>query len=136
MTVSDPPAQLLVLARPLRAAALGRAAAGMALASAVIHVLLLDTTSLGSLVMVGAALACLPCAWHLWRRPTAAVWGTTAAVDGAMLLLHGQMVATSAGAAHAMPGMAHGTGPTALMWLGFGLVLSQLGCAGIAVLRR
>jgi hypothetical protein len=134
MTVSDPPAQLLGPGRPVRAAPLGRAAAALALASALVHVLLLDTASLGSLVMGAAALACLPCAWHLWRGPSTAVWAATAAVDGAMLLLHGQMLATAQ--ADAMPGMAHGSGPPPLMWLGLGLVVSQLGCAGAATLRR
>jgi hypothetical protein len=133
MTVSDPPAHLLAGARPVRAAALGRAAAALALVTVVVHALVLDPGSLASLVMAGAAVACLPCAWHLWRRPTAAVWAMTAAVDGAMLLLHTQMLATAGG--HAMP-MHHGTRIGGLMWLGLGLVLAQLCLAGVAALRR
>jgi hypothetical protein len=35
-----------------------------------------------------------------------------------------------------MTGMGHGEGPTTLMWLGLGLVVSQLGCAGAAALSR
>jgi hypothetical protein len=131
MTVSDPPAQLLACARPVRAAGLGRAAAGLALVTVVVHALVLDLGSLASLVMVGTAVACLPCAWHLWRRPTAAVWGMTAAVDGAMLLLHTQMLATAGG--HTMH---HETATTGLMWLGLGLVASSLGLSGAAALRR
>jgi hypothetical protein len=116
------------VARP-RVLALGRVAAVLAVASAVVHVLQVDAASLGGLLMPVMALACLPCAWHLWRRPTAAVWAMTAAVDAAMLLLHTQMLATAA--SHTMH---HGTGITGLMWLGLGLVLTQLCLAGIAAL--
>jgi hypothetical protein len=116
-----------------RAGALGRAAAGLAPASAAVHLLLLDASSLGSLLMVAMAAICLPCAWHLWRSPTAAVWGMTAAVDGVMLVAHAQMLG---GAAHEMAGM-HASGtPTALMWLGLGLVVTQLALAGAAGLSR
>jgi hypothetical protein len=130
MTVSDPPAQLLPVARPVRATALGRAAAALALVMVVVHALVLDPGSLASLVMVGMAVACLPCAWHLWRRPTTAVWAMTAAVDGAMLLVHTQMLASAGG--HTMH---HGTGTSGLMWLGLGLVLTQLCLSGVAALR-
>jgi hypothetical protein len=109
---------------------LGRVAAVLAVASAGVHLLLLDAASLGSLVMVAMAAACLPCAWHLWRSPTAAVWGTTAAIDATMLVLHAQMLAPAAGHAH------HGGGTGSLMWLGLALVAVQLGIAGTAALRR
>jgi hypothetical protein len=111
-----------------RAGQLAKVAAVLALASAAVHLLLLDAASLGSLVMVGMALACLPCAWHLWRQPTGAVWATTAAVDAAMLLTHAQMLA----------GETHHTAmhPHTLMWTGFTLVSSQLVLAGAAALRR
>ena len=112
--------------------ALGRVAAALALGSAVVHLLLLDAADLGSLAMVGMALACLPCAWHLWRRPTGAVWATTATVDAAMLLLHAQML-TGTVTHHA-----HGpqTAGHALMWTGLALVTSQLVLAGVAAVRR
>jgi hypothetical protein len=129
--LDEPPGEvdvLLGLARPVRAALLGKVAAGLALAGAAVHVLLVDAGSLGSLVMVAMALACLPCAWHLWRHPSAAVWGATAAVDAAMLLLHAQMLATET---HSTA-MHHPT----LMWTGLGLVTSQLALAGAAGLRR
>ncbi|WP_448627644.1 hypothetical protein [Geodermatophilus sp. URMC 64] len=129
--LDDPPGDadaLPGLVAPVRAALLGRFAAGLALASAAVHVALLDAASLGSLVMVAMALACLPCAWHLWRHPSAAVWGATAAVDGAMLLLHAQTLAagTHSAAMHA----------PALMWTGLALVSGQLALAGAAALRR
>ncbi|SFE54086.1 hypothetical protein [Blastococcus tunisiensis] len=109
----------------------GRVAAVLALASAAVHLLLVDASSLGSLVMVAMAAACLPCAWHLWRSPTPSVWGTTAAIDTAMLLLHAQMLAGVSG--HT----GHGGAPAgSLMWLGLGLVGAQLAVAGAAVLRR
>jgi hypothetical protein len=108
---------------------LGRAAALLALGSALVHLALVDATDLGSLAMVGMALACLPCAWHLWRAPTAGVWSLTATVDATMLTLHAQML----GAGHGS--MAHGTTPLAGL-LGLALVLGQLALAGLAALRR
>src|SRR5436305_11121013 len=117
-----------VLALP-RAAVLGKVAAVVGLASAAVHLLLLDAASLGSLVMVGMALVCLPCAWHLWRRPTLAVWGTTATIDAAMLLTHAQLLTGG--------GMHHAHGPAAtLMWTGLAAVTSQPVLAGAAALRR
>ena len=109
---------------------LGRLAAGLTAASAVVHLLLLDASSLGALAMAGMALACLPCAGHLWRSPTASVWGLTAALDAAMLGLHAQMLASASVHGH------HGPSVGGLMWLGLGLVGAQLLVAGAAVLRR
>ena len=97
-------------------------AAGLVLASALVHLLLLDASSLGALMMSVMAVACLPCAWHLWRSPSGGVWAVAAAVDAAMLLLHAQMLATS-GAGHHHAG---GTAPVALMWIGSTLVCAQL----------
>jgi hypothetical protein len=114
-----------------RAAGLGRVAAGFALASAVVHLLLVDVDSLGSLVMLGMALACLPCAWHLWWHATPGVWGTTAAVDAGMLALHLPMLSTVTHHAHGL-----GSAPHGLMWAGVALVTSQLILAGAAALRR
>jgi len=112
---------------------LGRTAALLALGSAVVHLLLVDAGTLGSLAMLGMALVCLPCAWHLWRTPTGGTWATTAGLDAAMLVLHAQMLAPAAGHAHA----AHS--PAALMWLGLALVAAQLALAagaGLVALRR
>ncbi|WP_369134659.1 hypothetical protein [Modestobacter sp. I12A-02662] len=112
------------------AVALGRVAAGLAVASAVVHLLLLDA-SLGSLVMFAMAAACLPCAWHLWQNPTGSVWCFTALVDGAMLVLHAQMLGGSDGHEH----IHHAAAPSSLMWLGLALVGGQLALAGAAVRR-
>ncbi|MEU2349853.1 hypothetical protein [Modestobacter sp. NPDC049651] len=109
-------------------------AAVAALGSAVVHLLLLDSSSLGSLLMVAMAAACLPCAWHLWRFPTASVWRLTALVDAAMLVVHLQMLGDSGD--HAMNGMSHGSSTGSLMWLGLGLVGVQLALAGGAALTR
>jgi hypothetical protein len=109
---------------------LGRVAAVLAVTSAGVHLLLLDVTSLGSLVMVAMAAVCLPCAWHLWRSPNGAVWGTTAAIDATMLALHAQMLAGTSGQHHG------GAQAGSLMWLGVVLVVVQLGAAGTAALRR
>jgi hypothetical protein len=122
----------LVAIRP-RAVALGRVAAVLALASALVHLLLLDASSLDSLVMVLMAAACLPCAWQLWRSPSASVWRFTALVDGAMLVLHAQMLS---GSSMDMPGMSHEGPAGGLMWLGLALVGAQLALAGTAALRR
>jgi hypothetical protein len=122
----------LIAIRP-GALALGRVAAALALASALVHLLLLDAASLGSLVMVLMAAACLPCAWHLWRSPSASVWGFTALVDGAMLVLHAQMLSAPS---MDMPGMSHAGSAGGLMWLGLALVGSQLALAAEATVRR
>ena len=111
------------------ALALGRAAAVLALCSALVHLLLLDAGSLGSVVMVGMAAACLPCAWPLWRSPTGSVWRVTAGVDAAMLVLHVQLLGAG-------EHMHHGAAPSSLMWLGLTLVSGQLVLAGAAALRR
>jgi hypothetical protein len=105
---------------------LGRAAAVLALTSAAVHLLVLDGSALGSLVMAVMALACLPCAWHLWRAPTAATWGLTAALDAGMLALHAQLMAA--------PSSGHDTGhsPGRLMWLGVCLLALQLAVAALA----
>lgn len=128
MTTLARPAALPAPATPVRL--LGRGAALLALGSAAVHLLLVDTGSLGSLAMVGMALVCLPCAWHLWRSPTGSTWAATAGLDAAMLVLHAQMLAPAAGHAHD-----HGS-PSALMWLGLGLVAAQLALASVAGLIR
>ena len=120
-----------VATRPEVRLGLGRAAAVLALASAAVHLALVDAASLGSLLMVGMAAACLPCAWHLWRSPTGAVWGMTAALDAAMLVAHAQMLAGSSAHLHHS-----GTTAGAAMWLGVALVAAQLLLAGAAALRR
>ena len=108
--------------------ALARTAAVLAVASAVTHVLLVSSSSLGTAVMAAMALACLPCAWHLWRAPTGAVWALTAAVDLGMLAVHAPMLATTS--------HQHAGSSTSLMWLGVGLVVGQLALAAVAALRR
>jgi hypothetical protein len=133
MTALDRPAL------PLPALLLGRSAAVLALGSAAVHLLLLDASSTGSLAMAGMALACLPCAWHLWRSPSPGVWAMTAAVDGGMALVHSQMLSSALGTAPTMAGMAatrHGGPAVAMMWLGLGLVCAQLALAGTATLQR
>ena len=111
------------------ALALGRVAAVLALCSALVHLLLLDAESMGSVVMVGMAAACLPCAWHLWRSPTGSVWRVTAGVDAAMLVLHVQLMGSG-------EHMHHAAAPSSLMWLGLALVSGQLVLAGAAAVRR
>jgi hypothetical protein len=107
---------------------LARIAAVLAVASAVVHLLLVNSSSLGTAVMAAMALACLPCAWHLWRSPSSAVWAMTAGVDAGMLAVHAPMLA---GPSH------HGaTSPASLMWLGVALVITQLALAAAATLRR
>ncbi|MBB3086616.1 hypothetical protein [Geodermatophilus sabuli] len=120
---------------PARALSPGRVAAAMASMSVVVHVLVLDASSLGSLAMTVMGVACLPCAWHLWRRPTPGVWRTTATVDGGMLLLHVQGLG---GHGHhgADPGPAAVGSPSALMWAGVALVGGQVVLAAVVLLGR
>jgi hypothetical protein len=113
-----------------RAVTLGRVAALVAVASAAVHLALLDPTSLTSLLMPAMAAVCLPCAWHQWRSPTPPVWRMTAAVDAVMLVAHVQMLGGAGAGPH------QHTGPHPLMWLGLGLVVAQLALAGAALLRR
>ena len=115
---------------PARVPGPGRVAAGLAAGSAVVHLLQVDGAALGSLLMAAMAMACLPCAWHLWRAPTAAVWGLTAAADAGMLLLHAPLAA--GGGMHEMHAAPTGG---ALMWLGTALVAVQLALAGVAGIR-
>ncbi|WP_133379180.1 hypothetical protein [Klenkia marina] len=75
------------------AAALGRVAAVLALASAGLHVVLAASGGLAAVAMAAMALVCLPCAAHLWRGPSASVWALTALVDLGMLAVHAPMVA-------------------------------------------
>ena len=113
---------------PAARTVLARAAAVLALASAGVHLLLVSSSSLGTAVMAAMAIACLPCAWHLWRSPSGAVWAMTALVDAGMLALHAPTAATP---------IHHGTGPAhSLMWLGVGLIAAQLTLAAVAAFRR
>jgi hypothetical protein len=110
-------------ARP-GALALGRAAALLVLVSAAVHLLQVSSGGVGALLMATMALACLPCAWHLWHAPTPTAWALTVAVDAVMLLLHGPLVAHHPG---------HGGG---LAVAGLTLVAGQLVLAAAALLRR
>ena len=123
-----------VAARP-GAHALGRAAAGLAVAGALVHLLLLDVTSLASLAMAATAAVCLPCAWRLWRRPTRSAWRTTVLADVTMLALHVQVLAepAAAGTAH---GAHHGAAPGGLAWTGLVLVAASLAAGAVALSRR
>jgi hypothetical protein len=107
--------------------ALARTAAVLAVASAGVHLLLASSSSLGTTVMAAMALACLPCAWHLWHSPNGEVWALTAGVDAGMLAIHAPMLAASPAHAHHAAGS-----PTSLMWLGIGLVVTQLALAAVA----
>ena len=113
------------------AGALGRVAAALAGASATVHPLQVTPDSLASLATAVMALACLPCAWHLWRTPTPQVWRLTAAIDVGMLLVH----ATLMSGATAHSDHHGGAAPPGLMWVGIFLVLGQLVLA-LAAIRR
>ncbi|MGY1694295.1 hypothetical protein ACI780_05205 [Geodermatophilus sp. SYSU D00814] len=122
-----------VAARP-GAPALGRAAAALAVAGGLVHLLLLDVTSLASLAMAATAAVCLPCAWRLWRRPSRSAWQVTLLADVTMLALHVQLLAGPAGggtghAAHS------GAAPGGLAWTGLVLVAGSL-AAGVLALAR
>jgi hypothetical protein len=112
------------------ALALGRVAAALTAASAVVHVLQATATSLAALVMALMAVACLPCAWHLWRTPTVSVWGLTALLDLTMLLLHAQVMAEAGASTHA-----HGS-DGGLMWTGLALAAGSLAISAVALTRR
>jgi hypothetical protein len=125
---------------------LGRAAAAVALATAAVHVALLqDSCSDHALVMAAMALACLPCAWHLWRSPVPRVWAVTAGLDAVMAVLHLRMLSASWAAEmpadmagmHMQPGAAAAASSVGgLMRLALALVASQLAIAAVAALNR
>ncbi|KQS69170.1 hypothetical protein [Modestobacter sp. Leaf380] len=114
---------------------LGQAAAVLAVGSAGVHLALAGSGDLSALAMALMALVCLPCSLHLWRAPTASVWGLTALVDLGMLAVHLPMVV---GTGHAGMHGAHtaASGPSALVVGGLVLVGGQLLLAGTALLRR
>ena len=114
---------VLSVTRP-RALALGRVAAVLTGASAVVHVLQVTATSLAALVMALMAVACLPCAWHLWRSPTRSVWALT------VLLLHVQVATAPLGHVHS-GGTAGG-----LMWTGLALAAGSLSVSAVVLARR
>ena len=105
--------------------ALARVSALLALASAAVHLSMLDTGSLGLVVMAAMALACLPCAWHLWHHPTPRVWGWAVGADLAMLVVHVHLMA---GAQHKMH---MGTVPGGGTALPLALVVTQLALAAV-----
>jgi hypothetical protein len=111
---------------------LGRVTAALALASAVVHVLSVTTSTLGSLAMAGMALACLPCAWHLWRAPTVPVWTLTALIDLGMVALHAPML-TASGHAPGHGGAAGHVHGAESMWLALALVLGSLALSSVAI---
>jgi len=119
----------LPLTGSTRAVALGRAAAVLAVGSAGVHLLLAASGELSAVAMAVMALACLPCAWHLWLAPSGQVWALTALVDAGMLAVHAPMVV---GGGH--DGMAHG--PSSTVVAGLVLVTVQLVLAAVALLRR
>ena len=111
---------------------LGRTAAVLAVASALVHLIHVTPDSLASLAMVAMAAACLPCAWHLWQAPTASVWRLTALLDLTMLLIH--LTLMSDATSHAGP---HGgASSVGMSWFGAALVVGQLALAASSLRRR
>jgi peptidoglycan/LPS O-acetylase OafA/YrhL len=108
-------------------------AALLALASAGVHVLALATGDPPSpaqvLVLLGMALACLPCAVHLALLPRRRTWVQAAAVSAAMVVAH--PLAAAAGG-HAHHGAAPGGGVLGVAMVvvpALGLVLALVGLA-------
>lgn len=85
---------------PVRATAAGKVAALLALACITAHipVLLTHLTYFPgtSLLMLALAGACLPCAGHLWTKPTIRDWATTGALAAGMLVLHAMLMSSMA----------------------------------------
>ena len=118
-----------VAAVPTRSSpGLARAAAVLGATSAALHLLLLDPTSLASLVPLVVGLGCLPCSARLWRSPTRSAWGLAAALDATMLAVH---LTAQAG-----PHAAHTAAPAAMAHTALAVVVGQLLLAGAALQRR
>ncbi|WP_213571129.1 hypothetical protein [Rhodococcus sp. USK13] len=81
---------------PVRATAAGKIAALLALACVTAHipVLLAHFAHFPgtSLLMLALAGACLPCAGHLWTKPTIRDWVTAGALAAGMLVLHAMLM--------------------------------------------
>jgi hypothetical protein len=133
MTVVGPTRELSRVGSRTVGAGLGRIAAALALASAVVHVLSVTTSSLGSLAMAGMALACLPCAWHLWRAPTVPVWALTALIDLSMVAFHAPMMLSAPGHARGHGGAAGHVHGVESMWLALALVVGSLALSTVAI---
>lgn len=57
--------------------------------SGLLHLLMLTHGPLGvGLIMTAAAIACLPCAGHLWRHGTSRIWATVGLMNALMVVVH------------------------------------------------
>lgn len=89
----------------------------------------------GWMAALGAAmaLACLPCAWHLWRRPSLRAARTVIGMSLAMVLVHGALVLSGGhggGHAHAhQPSSGAADGHAATM---LAIIAVELGTALLA----
>jgi hypothetical protein len=70
----------------------GRWAAAAAAAAGAAHLAMVPGG--GWMAALGAAMAaaCLPCAWHLWRRPSLGAARTVIGMSLAMVLVHGALL--------------------------------------------
>lgn len=74
-----------------------RAAAVAAGLSALLHLVMMGHGNIfWGLLMAGMALACLPCAGHLWRRPSVGLWVALGVMNAAMVAVHGGLWAAGA----------------------------------------
>ncbi len=105
---------------------LASTAAGVATASALLHLPLLGTgrgTVLDAALPVAAGLACLLCAVHLWRRPGPTAWAGHVAV-AALMPVHGLLGGPShEHAGTSSPDPAAWVPPALLLLAGLGVLL-------------
>lgn len=130
---------------------LRRTAAVAAAVSGVLHILMLGHGGLfWWLAMVAMALACFPCAGHLWRRPSLKSWMLLGAMNAGMVTIHLWMMAAAGSLPDAQAGSAasiedaghhqhHAAGAfplphEQLFHLATGLALFEVGAALVAVI--
>jgi hypothetical protein len=117
-------------------AALGRAAAAVGALCVAVHVVTAASAGHGGPVeragFVAMAVACLPCAWALWRRPARGVWRTTAVMYGGMLFVHLVLLSAASGRPEHLAGGSHpaSAGAGLGMWGGLLLAALQVALAG------
>lgn len=91
-----------------RAFLLRRTAAAAGLVSAGLHLTMVDHGSwVWSLVLLIMAVACVPCALHLWCRETTRSWLLIGTMNAAMLVAHLGMVMTAHQGGRPAVGMDH-----------------------------
>ncbi|BCT76631.1 hypothetical protein SCMU_24730 [Sinomonas cyclohexanicum] len=86
----------------------GRWAAAAATAGGAAHLAMVPAGGWMAVLGLAMAAACLPCAWHLWRRPSVRAARAVIGMSLAMVAVHAALVLSAVGAMGAMGAMGGG----------------------------